>query len=327
MPSFPELLRDVIRNKTLQRAVLSRPRKSSQAPYRKVTVRPISIQGEAQYQFSMQIENQETHENLPGEPAADRIENWCRTWFTDCHLYTNEDEYSVRFRKDGTASIKRTQPAAPREVGETHNRSKAHLIPEGVPCPFLIETGVMNRDGSVRPSKQKKFRQVNRFLELVNDIVPSLATGRKLSVVDFGCGKSYLTFALHFLLTEIHQLDVDIVGLDTKETVVSTCNELVEKLGLNGLEFRQQAIADFADTDKQVDLVVSLHACDTATDDTIAQAVQRQAQVILAVPCCQHEVNQAMTGDGVKSVARYGILKERLAAIATDALRAEILEQ
>jgi SAM-dependent methyltransferase len=367
MPSFAEILNDAISSGRLLKAVLSRPRRSVErpargmragrrihpGPARKVVVRPVRVKGEPAYQFAIRADNRETHENVPPAAAADRILGWCESTFSDCHLFTPEAEFSVRVARDGKAHVKRKvtspQPAANIE----HDRAKPYLIPDGFPCPFLIETGVMTATGKVRAAKYHKFRQINRFLELVNDIVPELPEAGRLNVVDFGSGKSFLTFAVHHLLTVVHRRDVAIVGLDRNADVVAQCVRLAEKLDLRGLSFRRQDISEFEgfpDADR-IDLVVSLHACDTATDDALAQAVRWNAGVIFAVPCCQHEIAAALdvrdvrsdrlqpvkglaeaghyepAGDPLRAVTRHGILKERLAAIATDALRAEILEE
>jgi SAM-dependent methyltransferase len=183
----------------------------------------------------------------------------------------------------------------------------------------------MTPEGQVKSSMTHKFRQINRFLELVDDIVPALETGRTLRVVDFGCGKSYLTFALHYLLTEIHERAVRIVGLDRKPDVVRHCADLARRLDCAGLEFREGDIAGHHEAES-VDLAVSLHACDTATDDALAQAIRWKSQVILAVPCCQHEFARLIEGRELAPLIGHGILRERFAAIATDALRSLVLE-
>jgi SAM-dependent methyltransferase len=191
--------------------------------------------------------------------------------------------------------------------------------------PFLVELGVMTADGRVRSSRYDKFRQVNRFLELVDDVVPSLRTDGTLRVVDFGCGKSYLTFAIHHLLTELRGRDVEIVGLDLKDDVIDACSALAARFGTEGLRFEQGDIAGF-DAREKIDLVVSLHACDTATDEALAQAIRWQADVILAVPCCQKEAYRQIQSSLLGPVLRHGLAKERLAALVTDTLRAQLLE-
>ncbi|HLJ12086.1 MAG TPA: SAM-dependent methyltransferase, partial [Planctomycetaceae bacterium] len=185
--------------------------------------------------------------------------------------------------------------------------------------------GVMTDEGRVRSAMAHKFRQINRFLEFVDDVVPSLEAGRELRVVDFGCGKSYLTFALHHLLTRIRGRSVSILGLDRNVDVVDQCTRLARRLDLKGLDFRQGDIANHEETEP-VDLAVSLHACDTATDDALAKAIGWKSRVILAAPCCQHELAKKIDSRELAPLLRHGILRERLAALATDGLRSLVLE-
>jgi hypothetical protein len=212
-----------------------------------------------------------------------------------------------------------TRPAA----SATHDRVKRHLLPEGEPVPYLVALGVQTPEGRVRAPRRGKFRQVNRFVELVDDVVPSLPAGR-LRVVDFGSGRAYLTFALHDLLTRVHGREVDVLGLDVKPNVVAECEELARRLGTEGLRFEVGDIAEADLTD--VDLVVSLHACDTATDVALDRAIRAGAEVILSVPCCQHELLGQLENETLRPLLRYGTLRERFVAEVTDAARARLLE-
>ncbi|MFN8710113.1 MAG: class I SAM-dependent methyltransferase [Planctomyces sp.] len=207
----------------------------------------------------------------------------------------------------------------------SHNRQRQYLIPEGIPCPFLIRTGIMLPDGRVRSKHYHKFRQINRFLEFVLDCLPAFESVQVVRIVDFGCGKSYLTFATHYLLTHVLQRQCRIVGLDQRTDVIDSCQRISEELGLQNLEFRVGEIAGYR-SDGPVDLVISLHACNTATDDAIAQAVSWNTRVILAVPCCQHELASRMNHQSMPILTRHGVLKDRFAALATDAIRAAVLE-
>jgi SAM-dependent methyltransferase len=206
-----------------------------------------------------------------------------------------------------------------------HDRRKQYLLDEGTLVPFLVELGVMTPEGGVRKSRYDKFRQVNRFLELVDDVVPSLRSEGTLRVVDFGCGKSYLTFAIHHLLTELRGRRVEIVGLDLKEDVIATCSSFAERSRAAGLHFERGDIASY-DAGDDVDLVVSLHACDTATDEALAQAVRWHADAILAAPCCQKEAYRQLESRLLAPLLRHGLAKERFASLVTDTLRAQLLE-
>jgi SAM-dependent methyltransferase len=307
--------------------VLSRRRPRAGEPFSKVSVRPIEVQGQEMLQFIFHLADRVTHENLTWAAAAERALSLLSETFQDAALYTSQADYSFRANRDGSFRYTRKPPTKSSAPAESsgHNRSKEHLIPDGIPCPFLIEIGVMAADGRVRSSMTRKFRQINRFLELVNDIVPALATGRELRIVDFGCGKSYLTFALHHLLTEIHERQVRIVGLDRKADVMAHCSDIAVRLGCRGLEFREGDIATHQESES-VDLAVSLHACDTATDDALEQAVRWRSQVILAVPCCQHELAKTIESPELSPLLRHGIVRDQFAALATDCLRALALE-
>ncbi len=220
---------------------------------------------------------------------------------------------------------KQTERAQPKMRTLTHNRRKRYILEEGRPVPFLKDLGVMTAEGKIVNSRYDKFRQINRFLEFIEDVLPQLPKDREVRIIDFGCGKSYLTFAMYYYLHELQGLDVRITGLDLKEDVIEHCGQLARQYGYEKLEFLHGDIANYAGADR-VDMVVTLYACDTATDYALAKAVGWNAKVILSVPCCQHELNGQMENDLLKSIFHYGIVKERMAALYTDALRAEILE-
>lgn len=219
------------------------------------------------------------------------------------------------------------------------DKTKQYIIPEGHPVPFLVYLGIMNDVGKVIQAKYDKFRQINRFLEYINDVIPSVINQREeptenepLEIIDFGCGKSYLTFAVHYLFTEIKKIPVRIVGLDLKEEVIKECNKIADKLGCKGLQFFVGDIAKYHNkrtARSPVDMIITLHACDTATDYALFFGIQSGARSILSVPCCQHELNNQVRFNKEVSVApllRYGLIKERFASLLTDALRGEILE-
>lgn len=208
----------------------------------------------------------------------------------------------------------------------SHNRTKHYILEEGKPVDFLVGLGVQTPDGRVTKARFDKFRQINRYLEFIEDVIDELPTDRTIRIIDFGCGKSYLTFAMYYYLHELQHRDIQVTGLDLKTDVIKHCNELAEKLGYDRLKFERGDISTYEGTDV-ADMVVTLHACDLATDYALDKAVKWGARVILAVPCCQHELNRQITCDSLKPVLKYGIIKERIAALLTDALRANLLEQ
>ncbi|MDX6398195.1 MAG: hypothetical protein QOJ43_1603, partial [Gaiellaceae bacterium] len=315
MPETDTLLADLFDGRALTRAVVSKPR-SRDLPA-KVTVDPVELRGETAFRFTTHLGDRATHENLAPDAARERLGVLLADYGQGL-LQTADADWQIL----GETVLRRppSRAAAPRG----HDRAKRYLLEEGTPVPFLVELGVMTPDGRVRKSRYDKFRQVNRFLELVDDIVPSLRPKGTLRVVDFGCGKSYLTFAIHHLLTELRGREVEIVGLDLKEDVIAACAALAERSGAVGLRFDRGDIAGY-EAGGEVDLVVSLHACDTATDEALAQAVRWDADAILAVPCCQKEAYRQLESSLLAPLLRHGLAKERFAALVTDTLRAQLL--
>jgi len=309
------------------RLVLSDPRPSAPPGVRRISCEPVIVRGEPQWQLAYFTATQVTHRNLPRRAIGRELDRLA-SQFQQAQLHTPTQRLTLRPPRQARQPwrIVRHDPvASPPPLPATHNRQPNHPLPEGVPCPFLIEIGVMTPAGQVRSSRQAKFRQVNRFLELVHDLLTELPAERPLRIIDFGCGKSYLTFALHHWLTGPLGRQVEITGLDRRADVIADCAEIAHRLGCTGLRFEQGSIAEYQPAGP-VDLVVALHACDTATDDALAQAIAWRAGAILAVPCCQHELAPQLGGPGLAALLRHGILRERFAALATDALRAGVLE-
>ncbi|BDF32028.1 SAM-dependent methyltransferase [Lachnospiraceae bacterium] len=289
-------------------------------------VRPVLIKGERMIQLEMFRGNQAFHQNVDMEEAGEVIAGQMES-MKQMQLETTEALYTVLISKKGKVTVKRkTQKKESISADISHNRKKQYILREGVPVPFLTDLGVMTEEGKVISSRFDKFRQINRFLEFIEDILPQLEREREVTILDFGCGKSYLTFAIYYYLHELKGYDVRIIGLDLKSDVIRRCNELSEKYGYSKLRFLEGDIADYTGVEK-VDMVVTLHACDTATDFALAKAVRWDAKVILSVPCCQHELNAQVKNDVLGPVMKYGLLKERFAALVTDGLRAQYLER
>jgi Methyltransferase domain len=315
------LVRRLVHEGTLTGATVSRPTRSDPSRPSRITVTPLSVATSSRYRFTAHYPTRTTDENLAPDAAAQRLVDLLESEFRQGLLHATDADWQVLSGR-GTPAILRREPSRPR-VTLAHDRSKRYLLPEGAPAPFLVALGVMTPEGRVRKPRYDKFRQVNRFLELVNDVLPSLPAGR-LRVVDFGSGKSYLTFALHHLLTSVHGREAEIVGLDLKADVVSECEALARRVGADGLRFEVGDIAGY-EALAGTDLVVSLHACDTATDDALDRAVRAAVPVILAVPCCQHELLPQLENAALRPLLRHGTLKERFASEVTDAARAQLL--
>ncbi len=303
-------------------ATLSSPRTKGGAV--KVKVRPLLKKGTLFFQL------EEFKGNLPADEACAALLLYMGE-MKQLQMETRQSSITALVSKKGKVTVKkkaRREPA--KEADLSHNRQKRYILEEGVPVPFLVDLGVMTGEGRVVHAKFDKFRQINRFLEFIEDILPRLEDrargGRELTILDFGCGKSYLTFAMYYYLHELKGYDIRIIGLDLKRDVIRRCNELSEKYGYEKLRFLEGDIADYTGVDR-VDMVVTLHACDTATDYALAKAIGWDARVILSVPCCQHELNRQIESDVLEPVLKYGLIKERVAALVTDALRAQYLER
>ena len=321
MTGLAELVAQLIGDERLTGATLSKPRRSDPSRAAKVTITPVVVQGALRYRWTFHHTTRATDENLAPEETGRRLVHLLGGEFRQALLQATDADWQVLAGGKEPKLLRRSPTRSRARLG--HDRVKRHILPEGEPVPFLVELGVMTPAGTVRSPRYDKFRQVNRFLELVGDILPDLPAGR-LRVVDFGSGRSYLTFALHHLLTEVHGREVDIAGLDLKEGVVAECEALARRLGAAGLRFELGDIAGY-DGVEGADLVVSLHACDTATDAALDRAVHAEARVILAVPCCQHELLPQLDNAALAPLLRHGILRERFAAEVTDAARAQLL--
>lgn len=306
-------------------AVLSNPTKD--ADIDKVKIRPLIIKGQTCYQVTEYTNRQVFHNNYNIDELLKKISLFIDSSFKQAQIETVHFRIVVLVGKKGTMTIKKKQKQSVEIIQpKMHNREKNYILKEGVPIDFLVELSVMSKDGKVLKNRYDKFRQINRFLEFIEDIMPVLQENKKLRIIDFGCGKSYLTFAMYYYLHVLKKMEVEIIGLDLKKDVIENCSKLADKLNYKGLHFEMGDIAGYKDA-KGADMVVTLHACDTATDYALAQAVEWGAKVILSVPCCQHEVNRQIYCDELETLFKYGIIKERMSALITDAMRAEILKE
>ena len=319
--TIEELLEQCIQKNLIDLTISGLKKKNEELPV-KIKVRPVAMKDKIEYQVSEFIGRKVFHKNYKKDELKKKITDWMQEDYkqaqftmTDAtaQILSGKHSQTVKYKKCKEVRVQRDL---------SHNRTKRYILPEGTPVGFLIDLGVMTKEGKIVRQKYDKYRQINRFLEFVEDILPQLSKEREQTIIDFGCGKSYLTFAMYYYLKELKGYDIRIIGLDLKEDVIAHCNELKDKYGYGKLSFLVGDIASYTDA---VDMVVTLHACDTATDYALAKAVQWGAKVILSVPCCQHEANRMMENELLQPVLQYGILKERMAAIMTDAVRANLL--
>lgn len=324
MDELRELLEECLSEKLLHIVLSGQKAKDT---IQKIKVRPMLHKGQLLFQASLWDGKKEFHKNFERAEMIQSLLVWMSRDFKQMQIDTTELSASVLVSKKGKVTIKKKPCGVKRIQGDLgHNRKKRYLLPEGTPVPFFVKLGVMTEEGKVVKAKYDKFRQINRFLEFIEDVRPVLDRDRELTMIDFGCGKSYLTFAMYYYLHELKGYDLRIIGLDLKEDVIMHCNELAQEFGYEKLQFFIGDIADYEGV-SQVDMVVTLHACDTATDYALEKAVAWNAKVILSVPCFQHELNRQMHSEIMQPVLKYGLIKERMASLITDALRAQLLER
>lgn len=292
---------------------------SGGGPYKKITV-----SRKAGFFIAEKLtETQAFHEKLEAGGLAEFVENAIQSGVVQLNAWADGGEYAVKLAKSGRV-LTNTRKGTPRETAEeSHNRRKRYIIPEGADIPVLRDIGIFTRDGVVTARMYDKFRQINRFLEVVDDVYGD-SPPESIRVLDFGCGKSYLTFLLYHYFTEVLGVNTAMLGLDLKADVIARCNAMAVKYGYSGLSFKQGDVAAFAE-DFKADAVISLHACDTATDYALFHAVKNGAAAIFAVPCCQHELDSKLDVQTLKIFSRYGIIQERTAALMTDAIRGRLL--
>ena len=305
--------------------VISGQKNKSEDKAVKVRIRPVILKNEIEYQVSEFVGRKVLHSNHSAADVKKKIIDYMTEDFKQAQINMTDAAATILSSKSKTLTCKYKKAGQLKVQRDlSHNRTKKYIIQEGKPVAFMIDLGVMGQDGKIIRTRYDKFRQINRFLEYIEDILPKLDKERELTIIDFGCGKSYLTFAMYYYLKELKGYNIRIIGLDLKADVIEHCNELRTRYGYDKLDFYVGDIATYKDVDK-VDMVVTLHACDIATDYALAKAAKWGAEVILSVPCCQHEANRTIKSDILSPVMDYGILKERMAAIVTDAARAKLL--
>ncbi len=322
--NISELMNTATNEENIIYAIFSGVRKNVEKTFNKVTIKKVVIKNETKHQFEYFYDKNVEHKNLNNDETITEMCELIETYCKQAIIHTVESDYQVLVNKKGKSRILKKKPTRKFEV-TSHNKKKNYILNEGDKTPFLIELGIMTKDGKIVNSKYDKFKQINRYLELVSDCIPYLDKNKTIRIIDFGCGKAYLTFALYDYLVLKMGYNVEIVGLDLKENVIKFCSDLAQKLSYDDLRFEQGDIKGFNQF-SDVDMVISLHACNTATDEALAKAVNWGAKVILAVPCCQHEFLKKIKNDKMIPMMKYGIIKEKLASLLTDSVRANVLE-
>ena len=318
------LIKRSLEENLLISGVLSNPRKGV-TEYKKVTVKPVVLKEELKFQFAYILDRNTVHKNLNTDEAIEELKDLFNIYKQGV-LYTGEGDYQLLINKKGKVKIIKNKATKTIDLNAlTHNRKKKYVIEEGVPCDFLERLGVMDSEGNVFKSKFDKFRQLNKYLEVMEGSLKTLDLSRKLRIVDFGSGKAYLTFALYWYLVQKLGVEVEIVGLDLKKNVIELCNNIADELGYKDLSFKMGDIKGYTEFD-EVDVVITLHACNTATDDAIVKAVKWNAKLIMTVPCCQQELFKQIHSEVMSPLMKHGTIKERIASLVTDSIRGNLLE-
>ena len=327
---------DLFLDEALERILFSNP--VDRERIARSRLRPLLIKGSLVFQAEEQVGRQAFDRNMSKEETVSYITELLDGSFRQAEIVSGRGTGLILVSRKGKVTVKVKQKAHSGGAGDqpariqsasglmSHNRQKSYILKEGSPVPFLVDLGVMTKEGRIVNSRYDKYRQINRFLEFIEDILPNLNQEEETTIIDFGCGKSYLTFAMYHYLKVLKEYPVRIIGLDLKQDVINHCSRLAMQYGYEGLDFYHGDIASYEGVD-HVDMVVTLHACDTATDFALKKAVDWGAKVILSVPCCQHELAKQISCDIQKPVLQYGLIKERMAALYTDAIRAQVLER
>lgn len=322
-----KLLKEFLENKILVKGIISNMK--GNYDYTKVVIKPVLLKNNFFFQFEQFQNNKAYHSNLTTKESIEKTSVLLDN-FKQFMIFTTEGDYQIlKGKNDFNVKVTRVS----REITSLdHNKTKNYLLEDGTPIPFLIKLGVMGENGEVFKDSYNKFRQINKYLEFIDDTIKELKNKKLITdsvkVVDFGCGKSYLTFALHHYLKNIKEMKFTIIGLDLKKDVMEYCNKVAKELNCENLEFLTGNIKDF-DKMKDVDIIFSLHACNNATDYALLKGLELNAKAILAVPCCQHEFNQKMSANKNSEffakenpIGKHGILLEKFTSVATDAFRA-----
>lgn len=314
---------EIMLKATLQKIIISNPFSKSEE-YKKIIIES----KEKGYQIAKYTEKQVFHENISKDELLNCCVELAQNRYKQINGISATEEHIILISKKGNCTYKvkkiATDTVKLSAKQQGHNRQKNYILKEGMNIAPLVDMGVFTKDGKVVNSMYDKYKQINRFIEIIDDEVSDLKV-EELNVIDFGCGKSYLTFVVYYYLTEVMKLKVNMIGLDLKEDVIKKCNQAAEKYNYTNLKFEVGDVNGFK-APFDVDMVITLHACDTATDFALYNAILWKAKMIFSVPCCQHELNKQIKPEELTILSRYGIIKERFSALATDAIRANLLE-
>ncbi|UPA30137.1 SAM-dependent methyltransferase [Terrisporobacter glycolicus] len=299
-------------------------KKNKDIKYNKIAFQLKEKNNKEYYQIEKFTDKQVFHENIEIKDLSNKMLEYMKEDFKQLNAWSNNTAYDVKISKKGKVFLGKKKNNSENVVNKGHNKEKNYILKEGMIIQPLIDLGVFTKEGKVVNSKYDKYKQINRFIEIIDDEIKK-NNYEELTILDFGCGKSYLTFVLYYYFVEIKKINVKMIGLDLKEDVIKKCNEIAKKYKFDNLHFELGDINGFKYNNK-VDMVITLHACDTATDYALYNAIKWNAKMIFSVPCCQHEFNHQMKAESLDILNKYGIIQERVAALMTDSVRGNLLE-
>ncbi|MBN7574062.1 MULTISPECIES: class I SAM-dependent methyltransferase [Clostridium] len=322
MEELKKAIKEIIEDNVIKLVVSNKTNKNFE--YNKIVIYLKENNKRTYYQIEKYTDKQVFHENIDTDILEERIIEYVEPNYKQISAWSNSASFEVKISKKGKVLLSKKKSDNQKTLNKAHNKEKNYILKEGMIIEPLIDLGVFTKEGKVVNSKYDKYKQINRFVEIIDDEIKK-NDYKELTVLDFGCGKSYLTFVLYYYLVEIKNIKVKMIGLDLKADVIKKCNDIAKSYNYENLHFELGDINGFKYNNK-VDMVITLHACDTATDYALYNAIKWNAKLIFSVPCCQHEFNAQMKTDSLSILTKYGIVQERIAALMTDSVRANLLE-
>jgi len=322
MEDLKKAIDEMVKEDIIKVVISNKANKSFE--YNKITILTKENKNKKYYQIEKYTDKQVFHENIDADVLGDKILEYVSSNFKQVSAWSNLTNFEVKISKKGKVLLSKKKSDNAKLVSQGHNKEKNYILKEGMIIEPLIDLGVFTKEGKVINSKYDKYKQINRFVEIIDDEIKK-NDYKELTILDFGCGKSYLTFVLYYYFVEIKKIDVKMIGLDLKADVIKKCNDIAKRYNFENLHFELGDINGFKYNNK-VDMVITLHACDTATDYALYNAIKWNTKMIFSVPCCQHEFNAQMKTEELSILTRYGIVQERIAALMTDSVRANLLE-
>jgi hypothetical protein len=322
MEDLKNVIYEIMKEDIIKLVVSNKVNKN--AEYNKITFVLKENNNKQYYQIEKYTDKQVFHENIDLGVLAEKVLEYVPSTYKQVSAWSNTTTVDLKISKKGKFLFSKKKSDNAVLANKAHNKEKNYILREGMIIEPLIDLGIFTKEGKVVNSKYDKYKQINRFVEIIDDEIKK-NDYKELTILDFGCGKSYLTFVLYYYFVEIKKINVKMIGLDLKADVIKKCNDIAKRYNYENLSFELGDINGFK-YNNNVDMVITLHACDTATDYALYNAIKWNTKMIFSVPCCQHEFNHQMKAESLTILTRYGIVQERVAALMTDSVRANLLE-